>query len=166
MTLPFGPIVAALVGAAMLSPAARAQEPAAKRVATVALDPAARDAAAVVDRFHQELSSGDLSAAAGFLDDNTLIYESGGVERGKAEYAAHHLTADAAFSKAVPSVITARAGGAADGLAWVATEGRTKGSYKGKAVDRVSTETMVLRRTAGAWKIVHVHWSSGAAAKP
>jgi hypothetical protein len=37
------------------------------------------------------------------------------------------------------------------------------GTYKGKAVDRLTTETMVLRRVGAAWKIVHIHWSSAAA---
>ncbi len=36
------------------------------------------------------------------------------------------------------------------------------GTYKGKPVDRVMTETMLLRRVGRAWKIVHIHWSSGA----
>ena len=38
-----------------------------------------------------------------------------------------------------------------------------RGTYKGNGVDQVTTETMVLRRVGGAWKIVHIHWSSAAA---
>jgi ketosteroid isomerase-like protein len=37
-----------------------------------------------------------------------------------------------------------------------------KGAYKGKPVDRLTTETMVLRKTPDGWRIVHVHWSSAA----
>jgi hypothetical protein len=48
-------------------------------------------------------------------------------------------------------------------MAWVATEGRTKGTYKGKALDQLTTETMVLRQAGKDWKIVHIHWSSAAA---
>ncbi len=151
MTLPFAwTLIAAVAAAIALQP-------------TQALDPATSDAAAVVDRFHGALKSGDLDAAAALLDDKALIFESGGVERSKAEYASHHLPADAAFSKAVPGVITARAGGSAAGFAWVATESRTTGSFNGKPLDRLSTETMVLRQTGSAWKIVHIHWSSAAA---
>ena len=50
-------------------------------------------------------------------------------------------------------------------LAWVITRSRTTGTYREKTIDLVGTETMVLRRTADAWHIVHIHWSSRAAKK-
>ena len=133
--------------------------------AAASLSEAARPAARVVDGFHAALRRGDQNAALNFLSDDALIYESGGVERGKAEYAAHHLAADAAFSKAVPGRVTRRHGFAAGNLAWIATEGRTTGAFKGKPVDVVTTETMVVRRIAGVWRIVHVHWSSAPGGK-
>ena len=46
-------------------------------------------------------------------------------------------------------------------MAWIATQSRTTGSYKGRTIDSASTETMILRRNTGNWKIVHIHWSSG-----
>ena len=130
-----------------------------------AVAPSARPAAKVVDAFHAALQRGDTNAALSYLAENAMIYESGGVERGRQEYASHHLGADAAFAKAVPGTVTRRAGEAVGNFAWIATEGGTTGTYKGKAVDRVTTETMVLRRTRGAWKIVHIHWSSAAGTK-
>ncbi len=130
-----------------------------------ALAPSARPAAAVVDAFHAALRRGDTKAALSHLAGNALIYEAGGVERGRQEYASHHLGADSAFSQAVPGKVTRRAGEAVGNVAWIATEGRTTGTYKDKAVDRVTTETMVLRRHGNAWKIVHIHWSSAAGAK-
>jgi ketosteroid isomerase-like protein len=45
-------------------------------------------------------------------------------------------------------------------LAWVASEGRTTGTYKGKELDLLTTETMILRQVGGRWRIVHIHWSS------
>ena len=122
-------------------------------------------AAAVVDAFHSALQRGDTKTALGLLTSDALVFEAGGVERGKAEYASHHLAADAAFSHAVPSSITKRAGEAVGNLAWIATEGRTIGTYKGKPVNRRTVETMVLRRTAAGWKIAHIHWSSAAGGK-
>jgi len=121
------------------------------------------DAAAVVDAFHSALAKGDTKAAAALLADDALIFEQGGAERTKAEYAAHHLPADAEFSKAVTSATIRRSAHTEGGIAWVATEGRTKGNYKGKPLDRQTTETMVLRQIGKSWKIVHIHWSSGAA---
>ena len=117
-------------------------------------------AAATVDAFHAALRRGDTKAAAALLSDDALIFESGGVERTKAEYAAHHLAADAEFSGAVSSAVSRRTGASEGPIAWVSTEGRTTGTFKGKAVDLLTTETMILRRAADHWKIVHVHWSS------
>lgn len=125
----------------------------------------AQPAAAVVDAFHAALRRGDTETAMSHLTDNALIYEAGSVERGRQEYASHHLAADAAFARAVPGKITRRAGEVAGDVAWIATEGRTTGTYKGKAVDRVTTETTVLRRLERTWKIVHIHWSSAAGVK-
>ena len=119
-----------------------------------------RPAAAVVDAFHAALRQGNTRAALSHLAENALIFEAGGAERGRQEYASHHLGADSEFSQAVPGTVTRRAGEAMGNVAWIATEGRTSGTYKGKAIDQVTTETMVLRRAGGAWKIVHIHWSS------
>ena len=128
-----------------------------------ALGPAAPGAAAAVDSFHAALRRGDTASAAELLATDAVIFEEGEVERTKAEYAAHHLAADAVFARAVRSVVTRRTGQSAGPLAWIASEGRTTGTYKGKPVDRITTETMVLRRGPRGWKIVHVHWSSAAA---
>ncbi|MFP5329926.1 MAG: YybH family protein [Alphaproteobacteria bacterium] len=138
-----------------------ANGPEAQPAETSGLSAEAREAAAVVDAFHAALRGGDTAAALAMLAEDVLIFEGGGVERSKAEYASHHLEADAAFSKAVTSTLTRRAGGVSGDLAWVASEGRTAGEYKGRPVDRVTAETMLLRRSGGAWKIVHIHWSSG-----
>jgi hypothetical protein len=47
-------------------------------------------------------------------------------------------------------------------VAWIASEGRTTGEFRGKAINSVSTETMVLSRANSGWRIVHIHWSSAA----
>jgi ketosteroid isomerase-like protein len=134
-----------------------------KPVAGVAVS--ARPPAAVVDAFHAALRRGDTNTAQSHLAANALIYESGGVERDRKEYASHHLGADAAFAQAVPGTVIRRTGEAVGAVAWIATEGRTTGTYNDKAIDRITTETMLLRRVGGAWKIVHIHWSSAAAAR-
>jgi ketosteroid isomerase-like protein len=133
--------------------------------ASVNLPAAVRAPAAVVDSFHAALRRGDTRTALALLTDDALIFESGGVERGKREYASHHLGADAEFSRAVPSTLTRRAGSVQGNLAWIASEGRVSGSFRGSAVDRKTTETMILRRIGGTWKIAHIHWSSAAARK-
>ena len=117
-------------------------------------------AAASVDSFHGALARGDQAAAAALMANDALIYESGGAERSKAEYAAHHLPADAAFAQAVSRTLTRRQVSANGGLAWVASEATVTGTYKGRAINSRSVETVVLRRTGPAWRIVHIHWSS------
>lgn len=124
----------------------------------------AAPAAAAVDAFHAALRRGDTQGALGLLADDALVYEEGGAERSRAEYASHHLAADAAFAAAVTSTRTRRLGRAVGDVAWIASENRTTGRFRDRAVDRLSAETMVLRRQAGGWRIVHIHWSSRAPA--
>jgi len=152
-------LIAALVIAG--SPLA-AHGSAATATAPVTLAPAADGAARTVNAFHAALHRGDTRAAAALIAEDALIFEAGGAERTKAEYAAHHLPADAEFSRSVSSVVTRRAGHSDGALAWIASEGRTTGTYKGKALDLVTTETMILRRAGGVWRIAHIHWSSAA----
>ena len=157
------------IGACLLLPDIAVAHPEASQSHSVAIAgavaPSARPAAAVVDAFHAALRRGDTKAALSHLTENALIYEAGRVERGRQEYASHHLGADSAFAQAVPGTVARRAGEAVGNVAWIATEGRTTGTFKDKAIDRVTTETMVLHRVGGAWKIAHIHWSSAAGSK-
>lgn len=149
-------------GAAVAHPGAPHAPPA----SSSAMSPEAQTAAQTVDAFHDALARGDAAAAGALLDDTALIFEEGEAEQSKSAYVAGHLPADIAYLKAVRDVVAARRGGAAGGLAWIATEGRAQGRYHDKAVDRRTTETMVLRRTTQGWRIVHIHWSSHATASP
>jgi ketosteroid isomerase-like protein len=125
------------------------------------LPEAAREAAAAVDAFHAALRRGDPEAALALVANDAIVFEDGRVERTKAEYALHHAGADAAFSKAVSSKRLSRTGQASGDLALIASESRTRGRFRGQDVDRIMVETMILRREpGGAWKIVHIHWSS------
>jgi ketosteroid isomerase-like protein len=120
------------------------------------------EAAAVVDAFHAALHRGDTRAASNLVEAEALIFESGAAEHSRLEYEAHHLPADADFSKSVSSTVTRRSGGSDGALAWIASEGGYRGTHHGKTLDQVTTETMILRRTSDGWKIVHIHWSSAA----
>ena len=120
----------------------------------------AQEAAKAVDAFHAGLASGDGAAAATLLAEDALIFESGHAERSRAEYASHHAGADAAYAAAVPSTLKHRAGFIEGDTAWIVSESRATGKYKDKPVDRVTTETMILRKTAEGWRIAHIHWSS------
>lgn len=156
-------VLGLLAALALAAPGAMAHPTAHDAPAAVPATKADAGAAKVVDAFHAALDGGDTAAAAAFLADAVLVFEAGGAERSKTEYAGHHLPADAVFAKAVGSELTRRSGGVSGNLAWVASEGQTRGRYNDRDINRITTETMILQRVSGAWKIVHVHWSSRAA---
>ena len=122
----------------------------------------AAGAATAVDAFHAALKAGDTAAALTLLAPEVMIFEEGVAERSRDEYASHHLGADAAFAAATAAGISHRSGWADGDVAWIATEGRTTGQFNGRPVDRLSAETMVLKRHADGWRIHHIHWSSRA----
>lgn len=153
-----GMIAALLIMAARLP----AREPAPNAARANTHSKSAPGPGGTVDAFHAALHRGDARGASALLADEALIFESGGVEHTKAEYAAHHLPADAEFSRGVSSVVMQRTVRATGNLAWVASEGRTTGTYNGKSIAVRTTETMILHKSGSSWRIVHVHWSSGA----
>ncbi len=122
----------------------------------------AAEAATVVDAFHAALRAGDTAGALALMAPDVMIFEAGGAERSRDEYASHHLGSDAAFAAASEATVARRSGWADGDVAWIATEGRTTGQFNGRAVDRLTTETMVLKRGADGWRIQHIHWSSRA----
>jgi len=111
-----------------------------------------------VAAYHAALSSADRDAALAVLDPEVLIFESGGAELSRDEYAAHHLGGDMEFSAATARTIVDQRSGRSDEVAWVLT--RPHRSFHGKAIDVRGVETMLLRRTEHGWRIVHIHWSS------
>jgi mono/diheme cytochrome c family protein len=127
--------------------------------AQVQLPPGVLNAAETVDSFQKRLAQGDTNGAAQLLDPSVLIFEGGGAEKSRDEYASHHLKSDAAFLKDAQVRQLSRTGNAAGDLAWVATESELK-STGVKPVDLVTTETMILQRKPEGWRVIHIHWSS------
>ncbi len=130
--------------------------------AAVAMAPEATAAATAVDAFHAALKAGDTAAALTFLAPEVMIFEEGGAERSRDEYASHHLGSDAAYAAVSDAVVLRRSGWADGDVAWITSEGRTTGQFNNRPVDRLTTETMVLKRHADGWRIHHIHWSSRA----
>lgn len=129
----------------------------------VSITPEAKAAAGVVDAFHAALDAGDTDAALALMAEDVMVLEEGGAERSRAEYASHHLGADAAYAAASVSTVTRRSGSAAGDTAWILTEGTTTGQAGNSATSRLTVETMVLVRGSNGWRIKHIHWSSRAA---
>ena len=130
--------------------------PAAEQTAPV--DTATPDG--TVMAFHAALASGDTTRALELLAEDVKIFESGGVEGSRAEYASHHLAADAAFSAAVPRTLVSRTEGEDGASAWVMSVETVVGTYRDRAINSRSVETMMLRKVESEWRIFHIHWSS------
>ena len=110
--------------------------------------------------FSAALAKGDAATATELLAPDVLIYESGGQESSRDEYTGHHMKGDMALlAKAQIQVIDRRHSTSGD-LAWVATRSRITATHKDKALDLYSTESLVLKRMSGGWRIVHIQWSS------
>ena len=126
---------------------------------------AASDPIATVKAFHAAVSSASADQVKALLDPKVLIMEGGNVERSRKEYASHHLPADLKFMSSIRYQLQRQTGDTVGDLAWVASEASLTGESGGKSVDLVSTESLVLKKTASGWKIVHIHWSSRNAKK-
>lgn len=97
------------------------------------------------------------------LAAEALILESGEAELSAEEYLAGHARHDHEFLKSATIERKHRRSQASGDLAWVATVATLKVLKDGRPLTISSTESMVLRRGAEGWKIVHIHWSSHAA---
>jgi len=143
------------------APATRAQRPQPIPTATKTEIPAAaRPAVAVVERFGQALAAGDLKIVESLLDADLLVLEAGGAERSRQEYLGHHAISDAQFLKGAHSQLRQRRARVAGDFAWVGSESELHTKADGKPLTLLSTETMVLKKNAAGWQIVHIHWSS------
>lgn len=152
-----------LLVAVAIAPAAGAHESEPHKAAPptkAAAAPKANNPRAVAEAFNEALAAGDGDAAQALLLPNVLIYESGGAETSAAEYAGHHLPADMAFLAGIKREQLSQETGGKGDTVWVATRTRLSGKYKDKDVDLDSTETLVMHKTSGRWRIAHVHWSS------
>ena len=112
------------------------------------------------DGLHRAIVKADRAAAASLLAAGVQIFESGFVERSRDEYLSHHFEADAKFAKTVRRKVTRHSEQIAGNMALILEETEANGSYDGKPLELIGTETAVLRLNGGNWQIVHIHWSS------
>ena len=129
----------------------------------LALPPAARAQSQapseVVDAFHFALKSGNRQKALELLEADATIFEQGHVDRSRTEYARAHLAEDMAFAAATTRSVSRRSARLLGNTAWVMSINRNRGKFNNRPVDFTTTETVVLARVSGKWRIVHIHWS-------
>lgn len=119
------------------------------------------EAARTAIAFQQALRDGDADTARRLLANDVHIYEGKGVERSADEYAHHHMPGDMAFLKSLSFTPLEHRVREAGDMAYSVAKTRLQGQYKGKDIDLISVETLVLARTNIGWRIVHIHWSHG-----
>lgn len=125
----------------------------------LAAQTAADSASVTVATFHMALAQGDSSAALALLAPDVVILESGGLET-LGEYRSHHLPADIAFARAVPSSGADSRVAVAGGVAWVTTTSTTTGTFRDRPINSQNAELVVLSRESTGWRIRAIHWSS------
>ncbi|OJY94957.1 MAG: hypothetical protein BGP25_06825 [Lysobacterales bacterium 63-13] len=160
------PVLAALLVAAACACTARAahahEHDAHAAEASQMLPADVQGAVAVVDRFSAALQAGDLKTVELLLDAGVLILESGGAERSRQEYLAHHAASDMEFLKDARVQLVQRTTRRSGALVWVGSESEIHYRKDDRAASLLSTETMILEEIGGIWRIVHIHWSSRA----
>ncbi|MEO6325500.1 MAG: nuclear transport factor 2 family protein, partial [Thermoanaerobaculia bacterium] len=75
-------------------------------------------------------------------------------------YRDHHLKLELEGMKVVDQSRSNLRVVSGDDMALATFEFRIKGTYKGRTFDANGMETVVLRRSGGVWRIIHVHESS------
>lgn len=118
------------------------------------------DPVATVNAFADALRKGDAATVTQLLAPDVLIYESGGQEASRDEYASHHMKGDMNFLASAQIERLDQKAFVQGDIAVVATRSGIAGASKDKSIDVLSTETITLKNAGGAWQIVHVHWSS------
>jgi ketosteroid isomerase-like protein len=133
--------------------------------AVVAAAQGTRVPADAVDAFHAALRNRDTAAALSMLDRSLVVYEFGAVDPTAEAYAFRHLPLDMDIAAATRwKLLTRRTGGEGDER-WVLSTYRVTGRQSdGTPIDQTTLETVILRRTAGLFRIVHFHWSTSDAA--
>ncbi|MCU6435068.1 nuclear transport factor 2 family protein [Undibacterium sp. Jales W-56] len=110
--------------------------------------------------FYAALATGDQAKASELLAPDVTVYESGYVERSRADYAGHHLPEDIAFAKTSTRKVLQHSERIDGSLAVIWEETETRATIKDKEVRILGTETALLQKSGDAWLITHVHWSS------
>lgn len=127
---------------------------------TAAVASAASSPKEALEAFHAALVAGDKARVLELMAPDVAIYEAGRVERSRDEYARHHLGGDMEFAKTATRKVVKQSERADGNMAVIWQETETSGTSRGKPVHVLGTETVLLEKNDGTWRIVHVHWSS------
>jgi len=125
--------------------------------------PAADAAEQVVNAFMADLSTGQFDAARQLMAPDAVVMANGVVLGDRDGYLDGPAKADVAALRGTQRELLHRAVHAGSDIGWVVSEKRVRhaGNDQGPR-EIVVTETMLLAKSAGGWKITHIHWSTRA----
>jgi ketosteroid isomerase-like protein len=109
-------------------------------------------------QFHAALSAGDSVTALAQLAPDLRILEGGGIETLE-QYRSHHLPGDMAFAAGITRESGEISVEIRGDVAWAYSTSTSKGTIRGRDIDRKGAELAVLIRVDGVWKIVAIQWS-------
>lgn len=136
----------------------RHDAPAVKEAAPVA--PPVQAPVDFADAFHDAMRSRDRTKILPMLAPDLVVFETGYLEATRDDYVKSNLDDDTAFASATDYRPMSRGVIGSGESVTVLTKASIQGFIGGQSVDLVQSETMILRRTATAWEIVHLHWSA------
>ena len=113
-----------------------------------------------VATLHAAMAAGDSAAAVALLASGVIIYEAGGVESSRDEFASHHLAIDMDFSSSTTREVLSQASRVSGNVAWVLSTTSVTGIFRDNPINSRGTETMILAKSEAGWRITHIHWSS------
>ena len=113
-----------------------------------------------VSRFHSALERGDTTTVRNLLARDLRVLEGGEVET-REQYLAHHLAGDIEFAKAVSGQRTLISYTREGNVSWLVSKSTAKGSFRGRNIDSIGAELIVLSKRSKEWQIRVIHWSSG-----
>lgn len=115
--------------------------------------------AVVVDGFHAALRSGDEAGVRALLLPDARILEGSNIETAE-EYMSGHMAGDMAFAAGLNrQIISREVFQPGPDVAWAVTRSHSVGESRGREIDRMGAELMVLRKVDGSWRIAAIQWS-------
>ena len=118
---------------------------------------------AAVDAYHQAFERKDTAALEKLFHPDLLVFEGGGVDRGAKAYLEHHLGPELKELKSWTNTgmeIQVQVEGA---MAYATCAFTYEAAFtNGKMSRGKATESLVLVKADGGWRIRHLHWSSHA----
>lgn len=109
--------------------------------------------------FHAALKSGDTATVRRLISSDLRVLEAGEVEN-RSQYLSHHLAADIEFAKAVRGERTVVSYAQEGNVAWLVATSSASGKFRGRPINSVGAELMILSRIQKGWQIRAIHWSS------